>query len=484
MAETNFDAKSKSFLSWFQAWPGATFHSHIKIEDLREKGAGRGIVATADIPVDTVLFTIPRAAIINTETSDLPKRIPEIFATTGLDDVDNEADEDGDETSGPPDTWVSLILIMIYEYLQGDSSRWKPYFEVLPSEFETLMWWSDQELDELQASAIISKVGKEEADGMFRSKVLPVIDQHAAVFYPQGSSKLSEAQLMLLAHRMGSTIMAYAFDLENDDDEEEDPENEDEWMEDKEGKLMMGMVPMADILNADAEFNAHVNHGEESLTVTTLRPIQAGEEVLNYYGPLGNGELLRRYGYVTNRHARHDVVEISWALILSVLKDSLKLDEEKWGKAVNELDLEEIEDAFVIERDSGEPDSSGRIHGEATFKELPADLIEQLYTLLKEVRKVSPDTIPDKRKRDEISLSVVHRALQLRLTEYPTSLVHDFDLLSGNRVSGRQKMAIVVRWGEKVLLQEAIDFANEKIRNMNAKSDHDNGPSTKRQKTK
>lgn len=146
---------------------------------------------------------------------------------------------------------------MIYEYLQGDKSRWKPYFDVLPDQFETLMWWSDQELSELQASSIVSKIGKDEADGMFRTRVLPIINEHADVFYPEGSGRLSEDQLMLLAHRMGSTIMAYAFDLENED-EEADPENGEEWVEDKEGTLMMGMVPMADILNADAEFNVSI----------------------------------------------------------------------------------------------------------------------------------------------------------------------------------------------------------------------------------
>lgn len=80
---------------------------------------------------------------------------------------------------------------------------------------------------------------------------------------------------------------------------------------------------------------AHVNHGEDSLTVTTLRPIVAGTEVLNYYGPLGNGDLLRRYGYVTKNHSRYDVTEISWDLVLSVLKDTLRLDESTWGKAVS-----------------------------------------------------------------------------------------------------------------------------------------------------
>ncbi|KAI1760192.1 SET domain-containing protein [Hypoxylon sp. FL1150] len=483
MSDPAFDSKSASFLEWFKAWPGATFHPNIEIQDLRGKGAGRGIVATADIPEDTVLFTIPRTAIISTQTSDLPSRIPQVFETTGLEDADNEADEDGSETSGPPDNWASLILIMIYEYLQGGNSRWRPYLDVLPDQFETLMWWNDHELGELQASSIVSKIGKDEADGMFRAKVLPVVEENAHIFYPDGSEKLSEDQLMTLAHRMGSTIMAYAFDLENDD-EEADPENDDEWVEDKEGVLMMGMVPMADILNADAEFNAHVNHGEDSLTVTTLRPIRAGDEILNYYGPLGNGELLRRYGYVTDRHARHDVTEISWDLVVSVLKGTLSLDEETWGKAVNELDLEEIEDAFVIERDSGEPDSQGEIHGEATFKELPSDLIEQIHTLLKAIRKISPSAIPDKAMRDEITLQVVHRALELRLGQYPTSQVYDLDLLSANKVSGRQKKAVAVRWGEKVLLQEAIDFAQEKLLKVQSKAGQESEPYAKRQRTR
>ncbi|KAI1660533.1 SET domain-containing protein [Daldinia decipiens] len=483
MSDPAFDAKSASFLEWFRTWPGATFHPNIKIEDLRANGAGRGIVTTADIPEDTVLFSIPRIAIINAETSDLPKCIPQVFETTGLEDTDNEADEDGSETSGPPDNWISLILIMMYEYLQGDRSRWKPYFDVLPDQFETLMWWSNQELSELQASSIVSKIGKDEADGIFRTRVLPIINEHADVFYPEGSGRLSEDQLMLLAHRMGSTIMAYAFDLENED-EEADPENGEEWVEDKEGTLMMGMVPMADILNADAEFNAHVNHGEDSLTVTTLRPIVAGTEVLNYYGPLGNGDLLRRYGYVTKSHSRYDVTEVSWDLVLSVLKDTLGLDEAAWGKVVNELDLEEMEDAFVIERDSGEPNSNGELWDEPAFKELPSDLVEQLHGVLKAIRKISPATIPDKTIRDEISSLVIHRALELRLAQYTTNQVYDLDLLSGNKVSGRQRMAVTVRWGEKVLLQEAINFVQERVHKLKARTNTESEPYAKRQRTR
>ncbi|KAI0471503.1 SET domain-containing protein [Xylariaceae sp. FL0804] len=492
---TIFEAKSASFLEWFKALPGATFHPDIKIQDLRGQGAGRGIVATAPIPEDTVLFTIPREAIINTLTSDLPERVPEAFATTGLEDADNEADEDGNETSGPPDSWTSLILVMIYEYLQGHRSRWRPYFDVLPDEFDTLMWWTDAELSRLQSSSIVSKVGKEEADGIFRAKVLPVVEQHADVFYPEGSERLGEEQLLFLAHRMGSTIMAYAFDLENDD-AEEDGEDEEEWVEDREGRLLMGMVPMADILNADAEFNAHVNHGNESLTVTTLRPIQAGEEVLNYYGPHGNGDLLRRYGYVTERHARYDVVELPWDMVLPLLREAVNVDDATWGRAVNELDAEEVEDAFVIDRDAEGPDSRGEIQSSSVplLERLPEDLREQIHAFLKAVRKVSPESVLDKHRRDEITLSVMRRALAARLAEYGTSAADDAEALVWlsaapelPRSRRRERLAVVVRRGEKVLLQEALSAVEAKMAQLGPTTTGEgegDGHAAKRQKTR
>lgn len=216
-------------------------------------------VATADIPEDTVLFTIPRKAIISVESSELSKTIPKVFegSTTALEDADNEADEEGDDSGATPDAWVSLILVLIYEYLRGDKSPWKPYLDILPKEFDTPMFWSEAELSELQNTSVVSKIGKDEAEDMFRAKILPVIQSHADVFYPTGIERLDEDRLIELCHRMGSAIMAYAFDLENDENKP-DAENDDEWVEDREGKLTMGMVPMADILNANVVFNVSV----------------------------------------------------------------------------------------------------------------------------------------------------------------------------------------------------------------------------------
>ncbi|KAH7202310.1 UV-endonuclease UvdE-domain-containing protein [Fusarium oxysporum] len=437
--------------------PDATFSDAIKIVDLRDRNAGRGIIALEDIPAETTLFTIPRKGIINVETSELPKKIPDAF------DLDKPDDDDAPGL----DSWSSLILIMIYEYLQGESSKWKPYFDVLPSSFDTPMFWSDNELDQLQASHMRHKIGKADAENMFQKTLLPIIRSNAEIF---NAGNKTDAELIEIAHRMGSTIMAYAFDLENDEEEEEEA---DGWVEDRDGKSMMGMVPMADILNADAEFNAHVNHEEESLTVTSLRPIKAGEEILNYYGPHPNSELLRRYGYITEKHSRYDVVEIPWDIVESALTSNFGIPGQVLEQIRGALEEdEEFEDTFVLERETGEVNSDGTFAEPARFESMPEDLQEQLKTFLKGIKKAQPDAIPDKRKRDEIHQAVLAKTLEALVARYPTSISEDENLLKQD-LNQRTRMAIAVRLGEKKLLQEAIIASS---RDVEMTMDDESGP--------
>ncbi|KAI9149570.1 Ribosomal lysine N-methyltransferase [Paramyrothecium foliicola] len=445
MGDVDYSERTVRFLQWFKSHPKSFFSDSIQIVDLRGRNAGRGIVATSDIAAEATLFTIPREAIISVETSDLPQKLPHVF---GKDVHDDPMEEDEDTQL---DSWTSLILVMMYENLLGDASRWKQYFDVLPETFDTPMFWSDQELDELQASATRAKIGKDEAEKMFSSKLLPVIRRHSEIF--TSSQQRSDAQLIQLAHRMGSTIMSYAFDLENEDDKEDDAS--DGWVEDRDGKSLMGMVPMADILNADAEFNAHVNHGEEDLTVTSLRPIKAGEEILNYYGPHPNSELLRRYGYVTPKHSRYDVVEIPWEAVEQAVASELKVSGEILEQARNAMDEDEVEDVFVLERETGEPDSDGTFTGPAELTVVPEDLQRQLKSFLKYVTKLSPDTIPDKRKRAGVQLAIMAKVVQIIKSRYSTSIAEDELLLQRPDLSGRYRMAIEVRLGEKRLLREA-----------------------------
>ena len=454
----DFEAQSANFLNWFNSIPGATLHPSLKVVDLRSRNAGRGIIATSPIEPDAELFVVPRQSIISVENSSLSSKLPQIFSTLKDQAHSNDIDEDEIEL---PDPWLDLILVMIYEYLQGAASPWKPYFDVLPTNFDTLMFWTESELSELQASAVRSKIGKASADEMFSTKVLPTIRAHSSIFYPAGTPHLSDEDLMLLAHRMGSTIMAYAFDLEKDTDDDEANDEEDVWAVDGDGLTSMGMVPVADLLNADAEFNAHLHHGDAALTMTSLRPIAAGEEVLNYYGPLPNCDLLRRYGYTSAKHARYDVVEMPWETILSAIRDRFA------GKQLGTPEEEEVEDGFVLERESGEPDETGVNNYPAKFTGFPEELEMQVYQVVApavgiDVGKGRADKAQKLRLKSAFA-EVMARAIATRQGQYATSIQQDEEMLRNPAVQGRLRMAVEVRVGEKYLLQESLAFANEQV---------------------
>lgn len=430
-----------------------------------------------------MLFTIPRNSVICTANSSLPAQLPDVFAPPE-EQGDAEGVADDETSSASQDAWTRLILVMLYEHFRSPSSRWQPYLDILPAAFDTPMFWTADELAELQASSVVSRIGAAEAENMIAAKIIPVVRANEGVFFPSGGGAdvPSDEELMNLAGRIGSTIMAYAFDLEKDEDEEDE---EDEWVEDREGKTELGMVPMADVLNADADFNAHINHETDALTAVSLRKIKAGEEVLNYYGPLPNGELLRRYGYVTKAHQRWDVVELPWSLVEAALMEVLGVSQAVWGKMVAQVDEEEVEDGFVVEWGSEEPDAEGHVDDELEFHGLPEELAEQVKAFLKAGRKFEGSMaykISEPEARKEVYLRSVLRALELRLAEYPTSLEADLQLQEAEKPSGRKAMALAVRIGEKTLLREAIKWTGAEVAKLNRDVEMSDEPASKRQR--
>lgn len=264
----DFQRQSDGFMQWLSQQPDVTISPKIEVQDLRHQGSGRGVgtflfpscfiysihfvkllsgrisltnsfpVAGSDIHEGEDLFHLPHHFVLMVKTS----RLYQILADE-LKDL------------GP---WISLVVVMIYEYSLGEQSKWKQYFQVLPSTFDTLMFWSDEELSELQASAVIDKIGKRDAEEFIFENVIPLIRAHPDLFPPvNGVMSYDDdagAQALLeLAHRMGSLIMAYAFDIEKAEDEES--EGEDGYLTDDEDQLPKGMVPLADLLNADADRN-------------------------------------------------------------------------------------------------------------------------------------------------------------------------------------------------------------------------------------
>lgn len=239
----------------------------------------------------------------------------------------------------PLQYWAALTLALICEYGRGQQSPWEPYLQLLPDALDTLMHWSDSELSELQGSTVISKIGKSDADELFETKLWPIASTHRNSFgllaemfaTPDGKTTFKD-----LCHRTASIIFAYGFDYDPDFDSDTEVETSDDGQGDS-GKIMM--VPLADMLNADADLNnvgitfnshfpltdtakAHLVQNTDTVVMTAIRTISAGDQVFNDFGDLPRSDLLRRYGYVTDRYKKYDVVELPLHVIRKAVEET------------------------------------------------------------------------------------------------------------------------------------------------------------------
>ncbi|OAX81181.1 hypothetical protein ACJ72_04476 [Emergomyces africanus] len=442
-----FSQESDEFMSWLRQSSGVRVSQKIKIADLRSESAGRGIVACNDIKEDEELFAIPQGLVLSFQNSKLK----------GLLDI-NESD------LGP---WLCLILVMIFEYLQGGASPWSQYFQVLPTNFDTLMFWTDAELQELKGSAVLNKIGKREAEETILLKILPIISSNPHLFPPASNlssynSPEGKNVLLSLAHRMGSLIMAYAFDIEKGEDEEK--EGQDGYVtDDEEQQLPKGMVPLADLLNADADRN---NVSSSTLRGIILRTsIRCGEEIFNDYGELPRSDLLRRYGYVTENYARYDEVEVSMHTICRVAG----LESATPGQNQPRLDF--LEDLGVFE----DSYSIQRLNPAAPLTEvLPEELLIVLNILTMPLEQFNQLKMKNKAPKPNLGIAeatLLVQAVQQTLDEYTTTLDMDEKLLASfpsiqgptnSSVSARRyKMALQVRKGEKEILSQLLATVGE-----------------------
>ncbi|PLB33570.1 ribosomal lysine N-methyltransferase [Aspergillus candidus] len=442
----DFQRQTDDFMTWLAGRSGVKIHPKIRVQDLRFQAAGRGVVAQSDIAEGEELFTIPPESVLSARTSTLK------------DLLSHDLNEFG--------PWLSLILVMIYEYLRGEQSAWKPYFNVLPQNFDTLMFWSPAELQELQGSAIVGKIGKQSAEEMILETIAPVIRENPTLFPPVDGLASYDGEagtraLLNIAHTMGSIIMAYAFDIENPEDEDEQ-DAEDGYMTDEEEGQSKGMVPLADMLNADADRNnARLFQEDGLLIMKAIKPIKQGDEIFNDYGELPRVDLLRRYGYVTDNYAPYDVAELSLKHICQAAGlENADIESQPRLQFLEEMEV--LDDGYVIPRISGD-DSLTDI--------LPVELILLLKTLTlpsDQFKKHQSKNKLPKPSLDQEESAILAKTIQLESAQYGTTIEQDHDILSRliqseassplDESSRRQKMAVQVRIGEKEILQSLFSL--------------------------
>ncbi|KAL1745674.1 hypothetical protein HDZ31DRAFT_35884 [Schizophyllum fasciatum] len=474
----------EAFERWFAENGGYLDKEHVGITEFSEAEGGRGMVALKDIPADHTLFSIPRSTVLSTRTSTLPS----LFGATAW--KERQLDKG----------WGGLILCMMWESASADR-KWKPYLDTLPTAFSTPMFWSDEETAELAGTAVVDHIGKQEADEEYTNKVLPAIQSRPDLF----PSELLTSHFSIASfHINGSRVLSRSFNVEEGDGEDSDSDAEgpqntstdlmdvdatepppeegaDEAIEvsddedsDEEDAADVGMVPMADMLNARyGSENAKLFYEPANLKMISTRPIKAGEQVWNTYADPPNSALLRRYGHVDVVDADADqnvagapnpadIVEVRADL---VVRSAI---ERAGGSTAEEAAKERIDwwldeggdDVFVI-------DTS------CTLPTLLVSLIRLLRLARAEYEKaIAKGKLPKgklKPEQDEDAaevLQVAKDALECKAREYIGGADPEADavLLAANpTMPYRKRCAIIVRLGEKRILQKTLERVGEML---------------------
>ncbi len=70
---------------------------------------------------------------------------------------------------------------------------------------------------------------------------------------------------------------------------------------------------------------AQLLQSESTMTMVSLQPIKGGNQIFNDFGQLPRSDLLRRYGYVTDRYRKWDVVEIDLESVTTAVAEYARL---------------------------------------------------------------------------------------------------------------------------------------------------------------
>lgn len=269
-------------------------------------------------------------------------------------------------------------------------------------------------------------------------------------------------------HRVASTIMAYAFDIPEDEQSKEpEKEGEDDLVSDngEDEKTILSMIPLADMLNADADRNnARLICDNAELEMRAIKSISKGEEIFNDYGQLPRSDLLRRYGYVTDNYAQFDVAELSTQSILSAFTNNTLLSVDPLLAPLSQAQIKQRVD--LAEREGVYEESYDILHANSDEPGISDELLALLYLLLVDEENLgsilnSQSGIPSRSKlATELVGRVLNVLIRARESEYKTTLEEDEALTNSGNLPYRTRMAVQVRLGEKKVLRQAIQEAS------------------------
>lgn len=336
------------------------------------------------------------------------------------------------------------VTLAIYLLLEKYSAKsfWKPYFNILPIHYTTVLYFSKVELEELIGSPTL------------RTAILQIrnICRQYAYFFKliwtsdDPACKALKKQFTFVDYCWAvSTIMTRQNTIPSSD----------------QSTSVNALIPLWDLCNhTNGSITTNYNPTLERSECLAVRNFKAGEQLFIFYGTRTNAELFIHNGFVYDEN-EHD----SYALSLGISQaDSLK---DKRTELLGKLSISSSTTFFL--NNTSQPLNGSLLAFLRIFNMNDEQLSHWLESGKFEDLQCADcalDTVLEKKIWTFLQMRV-----KLLLSAYRTSLDQDRELLQknqendkGSSVSTHSLLAIRMRASEKRILNGVLDYAEQRIK--------------------
>ncbi|UJR35822.1 hypothetical protein I4U23_028569 [Adineta vaga] len=185
---------------------------------------------------------------------------------------------------------VALALFLLHE---RSESKWKPYIDVLPNQFNTPLYFDLDQLNRLKSSAILCDV---------LMHIQRIARQYCYLH------NLLKGQLSLSKLSENFSFDTYRWAVSVVSTRQNNVSNE-------QGEPRLGLIPVMDFLNhQNGQECIHYDENLKQIECKTMKDIEKDEQIFMFYGKRTNAEYLIHNGFVPDQNNPYDTYSLRLAL--------------------------------------------------------------------------------------------------------------------------------------------------------------------------
>jgi hypothetical protein len=348
----------------------------------------------------------------------------------------------------PKELWgAKLALKVLYERTLGEDSAFWPYIENLPVGFSGIpLFYTKNDIDALEYPPVSGQIVK-------RCRWVADYSNSAAV--PGENIFGNDAKTVLSPNMIGwalSSVTSRAFRPKGEGSE-------------------AAMLPLIDMCNHSFDPNAKVagSRTTDELSMSSLREIRAGEDVLLSYGNLPNDFLLLDYGFVVENNP-YDTVKLAFDVSLveaakavagvgSALETDVKVP--SWQRrALDRLGLSENKEVSLLwVEEEGDAPADERLLAGIRILCCPNE--RDLAAV--ELETLGKWNLGNTGAWETSTLKTLSGMCLIALSQFSSSATADRTLLDDPNTPSDMKLAVALRKEKKVLLTRALDAIKARL---------------------